>query len=114
LSRATVRDATSSVSVGGWGVTAGLPADEAVARTAAGAVIALRNSSGAYDHAHDFFNDAFIYQNGTFQDLNNLIPAGSGWELTDAVAVNDNGQILVDATSTTSGQDHALLLTPTS
>jgi probable HAF family extracellular repeat protein len=64
--------------------------------------------------AGDFFNDAFIYQNGTFQDLNNLIPAGSGWELTDAVAVNDNGQILVDATSTTSGQDHALLLTPTS
>lgn len=60
------------------------------------------------------FNDAFIYQNGTFQDLNNLIPAGSGWELTDAVAVNDIGQILVDATSTTTGQDHALLLTPAS
>jgi probable HAF family extracellular repeat protein len=57
-----------------------------------------------------FFNDAFIYQGGTFQDLNSLIPAGSGWELTDAVAVNDNGQILVDATSTTTGQDHALLL----
>jgi probable HAF family extracellular repeat protein len=64
--------------------------------------------------AGDFFNDAFIYQNGTFQDLNNLIPAGSGWELTDAIAVNDNGQILVDATSTTNGQDHALLLTPAS
>jgi probable HAF family extracellular repeat protein len=62
--------------------------------------------------AGDFFNDAFIYQNGTFQDLNNLIPAGSGWELTDAVAVNDSGKILVDGTSTITGQDHALLLTP--
>jgi probable HAF family extracellular repeat protein len=59
-------------------------------------------------------DDAFIYQGGTFQDLNNLIPAGSGWKLTDAVAINDNGQILVDATSTTTGQDHAVLLTPAS
>ncbi|HEV2342738.1 MAG TPA: hypothetical protein VGS97_01485 [Actinocrinis sp.] len=58
------------------------------------------------------FNDAYIYQGGTFQDLNNLIPMGSGWQLTDAVAININGQILVDATNTATGQSHALLLNP--
>jgi hypothetical protein len=26
-------------------------------------------------------------------DLNNMIAPGSGWELTDATAINDNGQI---------------------
>ena len=60
------------------------------------------------------FTHAFIYQAGAFQDLNSLIPAGSGWQLTDAVAVNINGQILVDATDTTNGDNHALLLNPTS
>lgn len=59
------------------------------------------------------FTHAYIYQAGTFQDLNNLIPAGSGWQLTDAVAVNLNGQIVVDATNTSTGQNHALLLNPT-
>jgi uncharacterized membrane protein len=60
------------------------------------------------------FNVAFVYQAGTFQDLNTLIPAGSGWQLSDAIAININGQILVDATSGGTGQDHVLLLTPTS
>ncbi|MBR7839274.1 hypothetical protein KDL01_38795 [Actinospica durhamensis] len=64
--------------------------------------------------AGDPFDDAFIYQAGTFQDLNTMIHAGSGWELTDAVGINADGQVLVDATNTTNGQNHALLLTPTS
>ena len=59
------------------------------------------------------FTDAFVYQNGKFQDLNALIPAGSGWRLSDAIAVNVSGQILVDATNS-SGQTHAVLLTPAS
>ena len=59
------------------------------------------------------FNDAFVYQNGRFQDLNALIPVGSGWQLSDAIAVNATGQILVDATNS-SGQTHAVLLTPAS
>ena len=28
------------------------------------------------------------------QSLNNLIPAGSGYQITAATAINDNGQIL--------------------
>jgi probable HAF family extracellular repeat protein len=55
---------------------------------------------------------AFIYSGGHFQDLNNLIPAGSGFVLTGASGINDAGQILVEAQSTSSGQAHALLLNP--
>ena len=57
------------------------------------------------------FTHAFIYQGGTFQDLDTLIPANSGWQLTDAVGINTDGRILVDATNTTTGQDHALCST---
>jgi probable HAF family extracellular repeat protein len=42
-------------------------------------------------------------------DLNTLIPAGSGFTLTDAVGINDSGQILCDATNA-SGNEHAVLL----
>ncbi|MEQ8766645.1 MAG: hypothetical protein RL885_22215 [Planctomycetota bacterium] len=38
---------------------------------------------------------AFLYRNGTVTDLNTLLPQGSGWNLTDAVKINEHGQILV-------------------
>jgi probable HAF family extracellular repeat protein len=44
------------------------------------------------------------------QDLNNLIPAGSGWVLINANAVNASGQIT--GYGTKSGHNHAFLLTP--
>jgi probable HAF family extracellular repeat protein len=46
-----------------------------------------------------------IYSGGTLQNLNNLIPAGSP-QISYAVAINDNGQIV----ATSGGQ--TLLLTP--
>jgi probable HAF family extracellular repeat protein len=56
---------------------------------------------------------AVVWQPGTngsysISDLNTLIPGGSGWTLTRADAVNDQGQIVVET-----AQGHALLLTPT-
>ncbi len=36
---------------------------------------------------------AFVYANGIMVDLNSLLPAGSGWELTEAYGINDAGQI---------------------
>jgi probable HAF family extracellular repeat protein len=44
-------------------------------------------------------------------NLNDLIPAGTGFTLTDAVAINDSGQILCDATNS-NGNEHAVLLSP--
>lgn len=37
---------------------------------------------------------AFIWQSGVMTDLNELIPPGSGWLLTFAYGINDNGQIV--------------------
>ena len=37
---------------------------------------------------------AFLWENGAMTDLNTLLPANSGWELTDAHFINDNRQIV--------------------
>jgi probable HAF family extracellular repeat protein len=54
----------------------------------------------------------FVSSNGTLQNLNNLIPAGSGYQIQNATGINDNGQIVANATDTAANQTHALLLTP--
>jgi probable HAF family extracellular repeat protein len=51
--------------------------------------------------------------NGTLQNLQNLIPAGSPYQIQSANGINDNGQIIASAFDTTTDQTHALLLTPT-
>jgi probable HAF family extracellular repeat protein len=56
-------------------------------------------------------NGAFVWSAGSFQALNNLIPAGSGFTLNDATAINDNGQIVANGYNAI-GQTHAFLLTP--
>jgi probable HAF family extracellular repeat protein len=54
----------------------------------------------------------FVDSNGTLQNLNNLIPAGSGYQILNATGINDNGQIVANAVDTATGQTHALLLNP--
>lgn len=54
---------------------------------------------------------AFLFSGGTMQDLNNLIPANSGWVLSQAVDINDAGQIVGNGFK--DGQPKAFLLTPT-
>jgi len=49
---------------------------------------------------------------GTPQNLNNLIPAGSPYQIQGASGINDNGQIVADAVETATGKEHGLLLTP--
>jgi probable HAF family extracellular repeat protein len=53
-----------------------------------------------------------IYAGGTLQNLDNLIPAGSPYQIQYATAINDNGQIVANAYDTATYQGHALLLTP--
>jgi probable HAF family extracellular repeat protein len=54
---------------------------------------------------------ALIVSNGGLVDLNTRVAANSGFKLTDAVAINDSGEVLCDATNS-SGFTHAVLLTP--
>ncbi len=55
---------------------------------------------------------AFLYDNGTMTDLNDLIDPASGWKLYGAGGINDAGQI-VGWGYNSSGQQEAFLLTPT-
>jgi probable HAF family extracellular repeat protein len=66
------------------------------------------NNSGqvvGYSNEH-----AFLYQNGTITDLNSLIDPSSGFTLSIAGAINNNGVIV--GRGTVNGQHHAFLLTP--
>jgi probable HAF family extracellular repeat protein len=55
----------------------------------------------------------FVYSNGTLQNLNNLIPAGSPYQIQSATGINNNGQIVANATASGNPyQQHALLLNP--
>ncbi|CAA9580351.1 Alkaline phosphatase [uncultured Synechococcales cyanobacterium] len=63
-----------------------------------------------YSEIADQMYQPFLYQGGTRQNLNSLIPANSGWKLESANAINDLGQIV--GTGTIDGQTHAFLATP--
>lgn len=55
-------------------------------------------------------NRAFLYSNGAMVDLNTLLPAGSGWTLTHAYAINDAGVIV--GAGILDGRMRAFRLTP--
>jgi probable HAF family extracellular repeat protein len=54
---------------------------------------------------------AILYEEGTLYNLNNLIPANSGWTLLTAFDINNQGQIV--GTGVVNGQEQDFLLTPT-
>lgn len=91
---------------------------------ASGAGTQLGGLGGLSSSAHDVNNGgvvvgtatvadgtahAFIHQNGTTRDLNQLI-ADSGWILADARAINERGQIV--GSGTFNGEARAFLLNP--
>jgi probable HAF family extracellular repeat protein len=59
---------------------------------------------------------AVLWEDGRVTDLNDLIPANSGWKLIDAYAINESGQIVgsafKDGNESDLGQLRAFLLTP--
>jgi probable HAF family extracellular repeat protein len=55
---------------------------------------------------------AFLWRQGRMTDLNLLLPAASGWSLTEADSINDRGEIACVG-SLKGGPPHAVLLTPT-
>ena len=55
---------------------------------------------------------AFIRQNGVMTDLNTLLSPNSGYQLAIAFWINDAGQIAAQAVVESSGDMHAVLLTP--
>ncbi|HLZ43345.1 MAG TPA: hypothetical protein VKQ11_20425 [Candidatus Sulfotelmatobacter sp.] len=70
------------------------------------------NDSGVVVGQSTFQNTyhAFVYSGGKIKDLNNMIPAGSGWVLIQASGINSAGQIV--GMGTHNGQTRGFLLTP--
>ena len=67
---------------------------------------------GAFGPFSDAYR-AFIWQNASgFQDLNTLIPRGSGWTLESATGINDRGEI-VGRGAPDGHEDGGFLLLPT-
>lgn len=64
------------------------------------------------EHAFFWQDDNYngISEVGEMRDLNELIPANSGWRLVRATAINDAGQIV--GLGYVDGETHAFLLTP--
>ncbi len=52
----------------------------------------------------------FLWQDGKMHDLNELVDPASGWQILEAVDINDQGQIACNAGR--DGGSHGLLLTP--
>jgi probable HAF family extracellular repeat protein len=70
----------------------------------AGQVVGESGHLGDFDHA-------FVWSSSSgMQELNNLIPANTGWLLVSARAINDSGQIA--GYGILNGQIEAFLLTP--
>jgi len=63
-------------------------------------------------HPEEFFKPhAFLIADGVGVDLNSRIPAGAGWRLGTANAINDAGEIA--GVGRHNGERHAFLLVPT-
>lgn len=67
------------------------------------------NSSGGVSMG-EHERSALFSQNGAFTDLSTQIPAGSGWKLEGADAINDRGQIA--GIGEHDGLEQAFLMTP--
>jgi len=85
------------------GVLTGGVAAEARAINNAGQVVGWSEISGGTHHA-------FLYESGTMTDLNDLLPAASGWELSQAENINEAGQIV--GWGQFGGNTRAFLMTP--
>jgi len=97
---------------GSWtdlGNLAGAQGSEATAINTAGQIVGTAIFPPIYKPFRAGKHVPFISTTSGLVNLNTLIPAGTGLTLTDAMAINDSGQILCDATNA-SGSEHAVLL----
>lgn len=73
---------------------------------------AISNTGKIVGHAFTADNQqhAFLINGGPIQDLNDLIPADSGWELSIATDISEDGRKIVGR-GIINGENHAFLLT---
>jgi probable HAF family extracellular repeat protein len=64
---------------------------------------------GSLTHGDASFH-GFLYRQHHLYDLNELLPTSGGWELIQAFAINNHGEIV--GVGCHNGQDHIVLLRP--
>ncbi len=99
---------------GAWtdlGVISGASQNEAKAINASGQIVGTSIFPSTYKPFRAGKHVPFISTPSGLVDLNTLIASGTGFTLTDAVAINATGEILCDATNA-GGNEHAVLLSP--
>ncbi|HPF99471.1 MAG TPA: DUF3466 family protein [Kiritimatiellia bacterium] len=67
-----------------------------------------RNMIVGYSTTADGATNAFLWQGGTMANLNSMIPTNSGWVLTHAWGINENGDVA--GVGIITGATHAFLL----
>lgn len=125
-SRSSAADVNNAQRVVGWSEIAGGAQHACMFQTDAGGMVIARLDLGVLggDSSYAYgMNDSdvvvgnsdsrgFIWQGGVMQDLNALIPSGSGWMITRGAAINENGVIVGDGVRL--GFQRAVKLTPVS
>ncbi len=86
------------------GVLAGDTDSDALSMNGSGQVVGFSATSSTIR--------AFILNNGVMSDLNTLISPNSGYQLEIGFWINDAGQIAAQALVQSTGETHAILLTP--
>ena len=56
----------------------------------------------------------FVWKDGNFTDLNTVLPADSPWYIFNVASINEAGQIAGSGFNMSTGEVHAILLTPVS
>lgn len=87
----------------------GAPAGEASIATGINESGAIVGYGGPYPGAV-YFNRAFVWSDGVKYNLQDLIPADSGWSIGAPCGINDQGQIV--GTGSHDGKSAAFILTP--
>lgn len=72
----------------------------------------VSSANPVINNAEQIVYGKYIYQNGVWQDINTLIQPGSGWQLTGATSINNNGVIVGYISNSSLGIYRAGLLTP--
>jgi len=124
--RSSAADLNESRHIVGWSEIAGGAQHACMFQTDAGGIVTARVDLGVLggDSSYAYgINDSdvvvgssdsrgFIWQGGVMQDLNALIPSGSGWTITRGAAINESGVIVGDGVW--QGFQRAVILTPVS